>query len=311
MNADPSAAPIEAVRQFSRFYTRRIGLLHEGLLGSELSLTEGRIIYELGSRKMATAAVLATELDLDQGYLSRILRGFEERGLITRQPSKDDARQQIVSLTDAGVALFIAIDGRSRDEIGGLLNRLSPADRKRLVTALTTSVDLLGGTQADPRRPFILRSPEPGDIGWVVHRHGALYAAEYGWDWTFEAMVAEIAARFIENFDAARERCWIAERDGAIQGAVFVVRNSDTVGRLRMLYVEPSARGAGLGRTLVRACIRFAGSAGYRKITLWTNDVLTAARAIYRSEGFVVTEAQPEHHFGKDLVSETWERELA
>ncbi|HEY6430516.1 MAG TPA: GNAT family N-acetyltransferase, partial [Acetobacteraceae bacterium] len=198
-----------------------------------------------------------------------------------------------------------------RDEIGALLNRLPPTDQKRLVTALTTAADLLGATPADPLRSFILRPPEPGDIGWVVHRHGALYAAEYGWDWTFEAMVAGIAARFIENFDPARERCWIAERDGAIRGAVFLVRDTDTVARLRLLYVEPSTRGAGLGRTLVRACIRFAASAGYRKITLWTNDVLTAARAIYRSEGFVVTEAQPEHHFGKDLVSETWERELA
>jgi DNA-binding MarR family transcriptional regulator/GNAT superfamily N-acetyltransferase len=305
-----AADPTETVRRFSRFYTRRIGLLHEGLLGSDLSLTEGRVIYELGSRGTTTAAALAAELDLDQGYLSRVLRGFENRALISRQPAPGDARQQLLSLTDAGRTLFTTINARSTEDIRALLARLSTAEQNQLIAALETAATLLGTPQPKLPRPCVLRPPEPGDIGWIVHRHGALYAAEYGWDWTFEAMVAGIAARFIENFDPNRERCWIADSDGSIQGAVFLVRDTDTVARLRMLYVEPAARGSGLGRLLVRTCIRFAASVGYRRMTLWTNDVLVAARAIYASEGFIVTEAAPEHHFGKNLISETWERDL-
>ena len=213
---------------FSRFYTRRIGLLHEGLLGSSLSLAEGRVVYELGSRTTATAAELAGELDLDQGYLSRILRSFDDRDLIRRQPSTVDGRQVILSLTERGQALFTAIDATSRQEIGTLLERLPAIDQARLVAALNTAEALLGGSpETKPHSPIILRSPEAGDIGWVVHRHGALYAAEYGWDWTFEALVAEVAARFVQNFDAARERCWIAARDCTVLGSVFLVRDSD------------------------------------------------------------------------------------
>jgi DNA-binding MarR family transcriptional regulator/GNAT superfamily N-acetyltransferase len=303
-----STAQIDAVRRFSRFYTSRIGLLHEGLLGSPLSLAEGRIVYELGTRGSATAAVLSAELGLDPGYLSRLLRGFEERGLIERTASATDGRQRTLSLTASGRAVFEAIDARSAEEIGALLARMAPAEQGRLCAALGTAERLLGGPA--PAAPVVLRPPQPGDIGWVVHRHGALYAAEYGWDETFEALVAEIAAGFLRTADPKRERCWVAEREGAILGSVFLVRLSDEVAKLRLLYVEPAARGVGLGRLLVRECLRFAASVGYRRIALWTNDVLVAARAIYRSEGFRLVASEPHHSFGKDLVSETWERDL-
>jgi len=305
----PSPAQINAVRRFSRFYTNRIGLLHEGLLGSPLSLAEGRIVYELGSCGGTTAAGLSAEFGLDPGYLSRLLRGFEERGLIEKTVSATDGRQRILSLTASGRVLFDAIDSRSAAEVGALLARLTPAERGRLCAALRTAETLLGGP-APAAAPVVLRPPRPGDIGWVVHRHGALYAAEYGWDETFEALVAEIAAGFVRTADPRRERCWIAERDDAILGSVFLVRHSDEVAKLRLLYMEPAARGGGLGRLLVRECLRFAASVGYRRITLWTNDVLVAARAIYRSEGFRLIGSEPHHSFGKDLVSETWEREL-
>jgi DNA-binding MarR family transcriptional regulator/N-acetylglutamate synthase-like GNAT family acetyltransferase len=305
----PPSTQIDAIRRFSRFYTSRIGLLHEGLLGSPLSLAEGRIVYELGCRGSATAAALSAELGLDPGYLSRLLRGFEERALIEKTASGADGRQRILSLTPSGRALFDAIDARSAEEIGALLARLTPAEQTRLCAALRTAETLLGAP-APAASPLVLRPPRPGDIGWVVHRHGALYAAEYGWDETFEAVVAEIAAGFVRTADPKRERCWIAERDDAILGSVFLVRHSEEVAKLRLLYVEPAARGAGLGRLLVRECLRFAGGVGYRRITLWTNDVLVAARAIYRSEGFRLVVSEPHHSFGKDLVSETWEREL-
>jgi DNA-binding MarR family transcriptional regulator/GNAT superfamily N-acetyltransferase len=302
-------APIDAVRRFSRFYTSRIGLLHEGLLGSDLSLPQGRIVYELGHRGSTTASVLAAELGLDPGYLSRLLRGFEERGLVEKNACVTDGRQRILSLSDSGHALCKTIDARSAEQIGALIAHLAPAEQTRLVTALDTAEKLLGG--ASPAAvPVVLRPPRPGDIGWVVHRHGALYAAEYGWDETFEALVAEIAANFLRTADPKRERCWLAERDEAILGSVFLVRHTDEVAKLRLLYVEPVARGLGLGRLLVRECLRFAASVGYRRITLWTNDVLAAARAIYHSEGFHMVASEPHHSFGKDLVSETWEREL-
>ncbi len=304
-----SASAVETIRGFSRCYTRRIGLLHEGLLGSPLSLAEGRIVYELGRRGTATASVLAGDLDLDGGYLSRLLRSFEERGLIARRVAADDARQLEVSLTEAGQALYAGIDARSADEIGRLLAGLAPAQRERLTAALGTAEAILSG-RALEGGPIVLRDPRPGDIGWVIHRHGALYAAEYGWDATFEGMVAEVAGAFLRTHDAARERCWIAERDEAILGSAFVVRESDELARLRLLYVEPEARGLGIGRRLVRECLRFARRAGYRRMTLWTNTVLTAARAIYASEGFRVTQSNPHRSFGNDLVDETWEREL-
>ena len=302
---------VASVRRFSRFYTRRIGVLHEGLLGSPLSLAEGRVIWELAQRETATAAELAAELGLDAGYLSRILGGFERRGLIDRRPLERDGRQSDITLAEAGRALYATIDAKSRGEVAALLGELDDADQARLVEAFETAERLLG----QPRKPagpaYILRPHEPGDIGWIIHRHGVLYAEEYGFDTRFEALVAQIAAAFIENFDAARERCWIAERAGAIVGSVLLVRESDEVAKLRLLYVEPRARGLGIGSRLVAECVRFARQRRYRRITLWTNDVLVAARRIYQAAGFCLVNEEPHRSFGLDLVGQTWELPLA
>jgi DNA-binding MarR family transcriptional regulator/GNAT superfamily N-acetyltransferase len=306
---------IAAVRRFSRFYTRQIGLLHEGLLGSAYSLTEARVIYELGTRGTATASDLAAELDLDQGYLSRILRSFEARGLLHREPSETDGRQSLLSLTEVGRTVFAGFDARSAAEIAALLGRLGPAAQDRLVAALGRAEALLGGAPAAaPQLPYLLRPPRTGDIGWIVHRQAVLYAEEYGWDASYEALAAEIAAKFAQNFDARRERCWIAEREGEVAGSVFLVRRppaeAEEVAQLRLLYVEPAARGLGIGRRLVEECIGFARGAGYRRIMLWTNDVLVAARRIYQAAGFRLTAEAPHHSFGHDLVGQTWERAL-
>ncbi len=302
---------VAAVRRFSRFYTRRIGVLHEGLLGGPLSLTEGRIIYELAQCRMTTAAKLGAELGLDAGYLSRIVRGFEASGLITRRPSATDGRESVLSLTKAGQEAFAAIDARSRDEIGAMLEKLSATRQRRLVTALHTAEMLLSDRgAAEPKIPYLLRPHQPGDMGWIVHRQGVLYAQEYGWDERFEALLAEIAARFIQELNSKRERCWIAERDGAVVGSVFLVRQSDEIAKLRLLYVEPEARGLGIGRHLVDECIRFARLVGYRRITLWTNDVLTAARTIYQRAGFRLVAEERHHSFGHDLVGQNWELAL-
>jgi DNA-binding MarR family transcriptional regulator/GNAT superfamily N-acetyltransferase len=302
---------VASVRQFSRFYTRRIGVLHEGLLGSPLSLAEGRVIWELAQRETATAAELAAELGLDAGYLSRILGGFERRGLINRRPSEHDGRQSDIALAEAGRALYAAIDTKSREEVRALLGDLDDPDQARLVEALDTAERLLG----QPRKPagpaYILRPHQPGDIGWIIHRHGVLYAEEYGFDIRFEALVAQIAAAFIDNFDTARERCWIAERAGAIVGSVLLVRESEEVAKLRLLYVEPWARGLGIGSRLVAECVRFARQRRYRRITLWTNDVLVAARRIYQAAGFRLVNEEPHRSFGRDLVGQTWELPLA
>ena len=302
---------VHAVRRFSRFYTRRIGALHEGLLGAPLSLTEARVIYELAQSAESTAGRLGNDLGLDAGYLSRILRGFHERGLIDRRPSETDGRQTVLSLTDAGRDAYAVLDTRSQAEVGALLENLSGPQRRRLVSALATAEALLGGTPPPaPRVPYILRPPRPGDMGWVVHRQGFLYAEEYGWDERFEALVAEIVAAFIRNYDPKRERCWIAEREGAVVGSVFVVRESDTVAKLRLLYVEPGARGLGIGRRLVDECIRFARQTGYRRLTLWTNDILIAARRIYQETGFRLVAEERHHSFGHDLVGQNWDLNL-
>jgi DNA-binding MarR family transcriptional regulator/GNAT superfamily N-acetyltransferase len=302
---------IQAVRRFNRFYTSRIGVLHEGLLGGPLSLTEGRIVYELAQSGQSTAAKLGNDLGLDAGYLSRILRGFQERGLIDRRPSETDGRQSVLSLTDAGRQAFAVIDARSQAEIGAMLEKLTATQQQRLVAALDTAEALLGGdNRRQSRVPYILRPHQPGDMGWVVHRQAVLYTQEYGWDEQFEAMIAEIVARFIKEFDAKRERCWIAEREGAVVGSVFLVRQSDEVAKLRMLYVEADARGLGIGRRLVAECIRFARQTGYRRVTLWTNDILTAARRIYQEAGFLLVEEERHHSFGHDLVGQNWELEL-
>jgi len=305
------AGRVEAVRRFSRFYTRRIGVLHEGLLGGPLSLTEGRIIYELAQAGTTTATRLSTELGLDAGYLSRILRGFETRGLIERRPCDTDGRQSVLSLGDSGREAFDAIDTRSQAEVGAMLEGLTATEQDRLVAALGTAEALLGtSSRSEPKVPYILRPPRPGDIGWVVHRHGALYAEEYGWDERFEALVAEIVARFVQAFDPKRELCWIAEREGAVVGSVFLVQESEEVAKLRLLYVEPEARGLGIGQRLVEECVRFARRAGYRRITLWTNDVLTAARRIYQQAGFRLVGEERHHSFGHDLIGQNWELDL-
>ena len=302
---------VASIRRFSRFYTRKIGVLHEGLLGSPLSLTEGRVIWELTQRERATASELAAELGLDTGYLSRILGGFEKRGLIDRRPSERDGRQIVIALTEAGRGLYATIDTRSRDAVAALLGELAVADQARLIAALETAEQLLGQGRKPAGPSYILRSHQPGDMGWIIHRHGILYAEEYGLDQTFEALVAKIAAAFIENFSAAHERCWIAERDSAIVGAVLLVKESDDIAKLRLLYVEPAARGLGIGSRLVGECIRFARQARYRKITLWTNDVLVSARRIYQAAGFCLVSEEPHRSFGRDLVGQFWELALS
>ncbi len=300
---------IAALRRFSRFYTRRIGLLHEGFLGGPLTLTEGRLVYELGQEGALPASRLATLLELDQGYLSRLLRGLEEKRLIARSPSPTDGRQSLVSLTEIGRAVCVTMEGRSRREIAALLGRLFAADRARLVEALGTAETLLSETPPAPE-PWLLRPPRPGDMGLVVQGQARLYAETYGWDSSFEALVAEIVAKFLRDFDPQREACWIAERAGAVVGSVFLVRDSETVGKLRLLYVDPATQGLGIGKRLVRECLRFARQAGYAQVTLWTNDILTAARAIYRAEGFQLVSSEPHHSFGKDLVGEYWRLDL-
>lgn len=302
---------IAAVRRFTRFYTSRIGALQEGLFGGALTLTEGRVVFELSRRGQANATALGRELGLDPGYMSRLLRGLEGRELLIRTPSPTDGRQAILSLTEAGHAEADAMDGRAREQVAGMLERLAPGEREDLVQALQRAQQLLGAHEEPARAAIpVLRPPMIGDMGWVIHRHAVLYAREYGWNQEFEAMVAEIAARFIRDFDPGRECCWIAERAGGVVGSAFVVRDSERVARLRMVYVEPEARGVGIGGQLVRQCLRFAEQAGYARMTLWTNDILTAARAIYQRAGFQLIERNPYHGFGHDLIGETWERDL-
>jgi DNA-binding MarR family transcriptional regulator/GNAT superfamily N-acetyltransferase len=308
---------IAAVRAFNRFYTRRIGVLQEGLLRTRFTLTESRLLWELAHRDATTATELGRELDLDPGYLSRLLRGFKERGLVRTARSKDDARRVHLSLTQAGRRALAPLDRRSQQEAGRLIEALSESEQQSLLQAMRTIGHLLGASAAD-RRPFMLRPHGPGDIGWVISRHGALYAQEYGWDMTFEALVGHIASRFVERYDAARERCWIAERDGANVGSVFLVQARDEkteaplpgIAQLRMLLVEPSARGLHIGEALVRECTRFARQSGYRTLRLWTNSVLLAARGLYRKEGYLLVAREPHRSFGHDLVGETWELAL-
>jgi DNA-binding MarR family transcriptional regulator/GNAT superfamily N-acetyltransferase len=299
----------DAVRRFNRFYTQQIGVLDEGLLQSEFSLSEARVLYELAHREDPTASDLVRDLAIDAGYVSRILRKFHDRGLIDRRTPEVDARQAILRLTENGRNAFAPLDLRSAEQVGRMLSALSPAEQGRLLDAMHTIEALLGHS---PTRTgtYLLRPHQPGDMGWIVHRHGVLYSQEYGWDDTFEAMVAEIVAEFIHNFDQKREQCWIAERDGEIVGSVFVVRKSEAVAKLRLLLVEPRARGLGIGSRLVSECIRFARRAGYASMTLWTQETLQAARAIYLRAGFRLVQSQPHHSFGKDLVGETWELSL-
>jgi DNA-binding MarR family transcriptional regulator/GNAT superfamily N-acetyltransferase len=303
---------VDAVRRFNRFFTRRIGVLHEGLLHSPYSLAEARIIFEVAHRDRAlTASDLSRELGLDPGYLSRMLARLEQQGLIDKLRSETDARRRFLSLTPEGEEAFSLLDARSREEVVEMLGGLSEGDQLRLIEAMRSIEGILGGGKGFKfSEPFVLRPHEPGDMGWVVHRHGVLYAKEYGWDERFEALVARIVADFVDGYDPSKERCWIAEMGGEIVGCVFVVRASDTVAKLRLLLVEPEARGLGLGTRLVEECIRFARSRGYEKLTLWTNSVLGAARRIYEEHGFELVDEEEHHSFGKDLVGQNWELAL-
>ena len=299
---------IAALRRFNRFYTQRIGVLQEGLLDSPYSLAQVRVLYELAHPEPAdeapTASELSATLGLDEGYLSRIVHGFETAGMLTRRPSAADARRQLLALTRKGRAAFAPLDRRSHDQVGALLDTLGRGDQRRLVAASAAIERLLdAGTRP---RPIVLRAPRPGDLGWVVQRHGEIYAREYDYDAQFEALVAAIAARFVQRFDARHERCWIADCDGTNVGSVFIVRQAADVAKLRLLLVEPEARGRGLGARLVGQCIRFARRAGYRSIVLWTQSELAAARHLYEQAGFRCLRRRAHHSFGRDLIAETW-----
>jgi DNA-binding MarR family transcriptional regulator/N-acetylglutamate synthase-like GNAT family acetyltransferase len=297
----------EAVRAFNRFYTRRIGAVQEGYLQSRFSLTEARVLYELAHADGLTASQIGTALELDAGYLSRMLRSFEQDGLLTRGPSEADKRQTILALTASGRAAFAPLDQRSRQQIDAMLSALPEPAQDAVVGGMQAIRRLLSERT---RQDWTTRSPAPGDIGWVIERHGALYAAEYGFDHRFEVLVAQVAATFLTAHDPARERAWIAHSDGVRLGSVFLVRKTDDIGKLRLLLVEPSSRGLGVGRTLVRDCIEFAREAGYRRLTLWTNDILLAARNIYRAAGFHLVSSAPHSDFGPPIVGEEWELEL-
>ena len=309
MSLAESGQEIAAVRAFNRFYTRKLEVLDQHLLKTPFSLSEARVMYELAHRGELSAKEIGLELGLDPGYLSRIVQKFHEDGLITRKILPSDRRQYQLGLTAKGRGAFAKLERTSQDHVGAMLGTLSGDDRSRLLGAMEVIERLLGATR--PARPAaILRDPRPGDMGWVVQSHGALYAREYGFDATFEALVAEIAAKFITSFDAARERCWIADIDGRPVGSVFLVRHSDDVAKLRLLLVEPSARGSGLGQRMVAECVTFARACGYRRMTLWTQSILVAARKIYQDAGFALTKSEPHRSFGPNLTGETWEREL-
>jgi DNA-binding MarR family transcriptional regulator/N-acetylglutamate synthase-like GNAT family acetyltransferase len=303
-----SDARVDTVRRFNRFYTRQIGVLQEEYLASSFSLTEVRILYELAHRDSPSASDLREELGLDAGYLSRILRQFERRGLIRKQASESDRRRSDLSLTKAGQKVLGPLETSAREQVRQLLDGLSEERQAEVVTAMNSIENALAPKFANGH--FVIRNHRPGDMGWVVYRHGALYAGEYGFDDRFEALVAGIVANFLEHFDPEKERCWIAERDGEIIGSVFLVKKSAQVAKLRLLLVEPKARGLGLGKQLVQECIRFARQAGYSRIVLWTQSNLDAARGIYQKAGFRVTGTEKHDRFGCPLTAETWELEL-
>jgi DNA-binding MarR family transcriptional regulator/GNAT superfamily N-acetyltransferase len=306
-------ARIAAVRHFTRFYTPLIGVFEEHYLETPFSLTEGRVLYELAHREPVTASELAADLHLDHGYLSRILRGFGEAGLVARKRAPDDARQSLITITGKGRKAFAPLNKASSDQVAALLAKLSLSDQERVVAAMRQVERLFGARQPAPSTtpsPIVLRPHRPGDMGWVTSANATIYAQEYGWDITYEALVAKITAEFIENFNPKRERCWIAEIDGERVGSVFVVAKSDAVAKLRLLIIDPRARGLGLGKRLVEECLRFARDTGYDSMTLWTQSILTAARSIYARAGFKLVAEEPHHSFGVDLIGETWDIKL-
>ncbi|MCX7292708.1 helix-turn-helix domain-containing GNAT family N-acetyltransferase [Janthinobacterium sp.] len=300
MQANQLNERTEIVRRFNRFYTRQIGVLHEHLLDSAFSLTEVRILYELAHQAQLTSADLCRELGLNAGYLSRVIAGFEKQGLIAKTRSPTDARAVQLQLTEQGQRTLAPLVDASRREVAAMLERLPPAAQQELVDAMGQIQGLLG----EPSPSYLLRNPQPGDMGWIIHRQAVLYAQEYGWNNEYEALVAEILAKFVREFDPARERCWIAEKDGKVIGSIFIVRQDDTTAKLRLLYVDPCARGLGIGSRLVDECLRFSRQAGYTKMVLWTNSILTDARRIYDKAGFQLVEEEAHHSFGKDLVGQ-------
>ncbi|KAB8061051.1 GNAT family N-acetyltransferase [Janthinobacterium sp. FT14W] len=306
MQADQLGERTEIVRRFNRFYTRQIGVLHEHLLDSAFSLTEVRILYELAHQAQLTSADLCRELGLNAGYLSRVIAGFEKQGLIAKTRSPTDARAAQLQLTEQGQRTLAPLVDASRREVAAMLERLPPAAQRELVDAMGQIQGLLG----EPSPSYLLRNPQPGDMGWIIHRQAVLYAQEYGWNNEYEALVAEILAKFVREFDPARERCWIAEKDGKVIGSIFIVRQDDTTAKLRLLYVDPCARGLGIGSRLVDECLRFSRQAGYTKMVLWTNSILTDARRIYDKAGFQLVEEEAHHSFGKDLLGQVLARDL-
>lgn len=299
---------VATIRAFNRFYTSVLGVLQEGLLRTPYSLTEARVIFELAQRDASDAADLRRTLDIDAGYLSRILARFETDRMVTREQSGTDARRQVIRLADRGRWVFDMLNARSTHEIWEMLTTLTEEDQRRLVTAMGTIREVL---EDSPRREaFVIRPPEPGDLGWVVHRHGVVYAEEYGWDETFEALVARVVAEYVDHRDPKRENAWIAEVDGEPVGCVFCVKKDDETAQLRLLLVDPRTRGMGIGARLVEECLRFARRAGYEQIMLWTNDILQDARRIYERAGFELVDEERHYSFGHDLIGQNWWRKL-
>lgn len=299
---------IESVRRFNRFHTKLVGALNEGLLSSSFPLVQVRVLYELAHGTDLAAADLVDILQVDPGYLSRMITTLEKHGLIEKSPDKKNAKRNILDLTDAGTRLYEKLNAASAEEVRALVDPLSTTDRKQLVGAMQRIERLLGGRRRE--RSYVLRDPEPGDLGWVIQRQSAYYAQEFGWDWRFEGLVSGIVADYVENHDPGNERCWIAEMEGDIVGCVFVVRHDRETAKLRMLYVDADARGLGLGGRLVEECIRFARRKKYKRMILWTNSVLVSARRIYEAVGFELIEEEPHGMFGQDLVGQTWSLEL-
>jgi DNA-binding MarR family transcriptional regulator/GNAT superfamily N-acetyltransferase len=310
-NARSAGESIDIIRSFNRRYTRQLGLLDSGLLGSEFTLTEARVLYELANCEDSTATQIAAELGLDLGYMSRLMKKFGRRRYIKRKRSPVDARQSRLQLTERGRAVFDPLDRAARLQIAEMIAPMTPEQRSLLLSAMQSVQRLLEvGSEESRREPYAIRPLKVGDIGWITHRQGILYSQEFGWDATYEAMVADILAGFVKNFDSKMERGWVAERAGGIIGSVFLVRASADLAKLRLLYVEPTARGLGLGKRLVQECIDFARMKGYKTLTLWTNDVLVSARRIYQATGFQLIKEERHHSFGKDLVGQTWELAL-
>ena len=298
----------DAVRRFNRFYTRQIGVLRKTYLDSPYSLGEMRVLYEIAHGDGVTASDIGRALDLDAGYLSRVLRNFEKRGMIARKASAKDARQSHLTLTARGKKAFAPAEERSQRDVAAMLGNLKPDQQAQLIASMQTIETLLGGAPA-AKPSYTLREPRHGDFGWIVSRHAELYAQEYGWTEPFEGLCAQIAADFVNNYDPKLERCWIAEMNGENVGCVMLVKDSDEVARIRLLLVDPKARGLGLGQRLIDECVRFARERGYKKVTLWTHSILTAARHVYEKAGFTLTSSEPRHSWGKDVVAEFWDLE--